>query len=195
MTSFRTWLITVVATAALGCAEPRASDLPAATATQSSDRALDPLPASFSGDLPCADCAGLRYNLNLFPDQAYFLSIRYLGKEAPVAYDTGNWTLSDERKVLALTGGREQALRFTVVDEQRLRMLGRHGRDIDSPFNYTLVRSSRLVPIEPRTVMRGMYRYMVDAGSFKECLTGRRGPVAQEGKNAELERAYSSERR
>lgn len=196
MTSFRIGLIAVVAAAALGCTGSRPSDLPVATATPSSGHALGPLPASFSGDLPCADCAGLRYNLNLFPDRAYFLSTAYLGTNAnPVVHDIGNWTLSDDQKVLTLTGGREQVLRFTVVDEQQLRLRGLDGRDIDSQLNYTLVRSSHLDPIEPRTVMRGMYRYMADAGSLKECLTGRRWPVAQEGRNADLERAYSSERR
>ncbi|MBI1799523.1 MAG: META domain-containing protein [Candidatus Eisenbacteria bacterium] len=35
-----------------------------------------------------------------------------------------------------------------------------------------------------------MYSYMADAGLFRECLTGRRIPVAQEGDNAALEAAY-----
>lgn len=37
-----------------------------------------------------------------------------------------------------------------------------------------------------------MYSYMADAGWFTDCLSGQRLPVAQEGDNAELERAYSS---
>ncbi|MGH7216346.1 MAG: YbaY family lipoprotein, partial [Nitrospiraceae bacterium] len=35
---------------------------------------LGQLPASFSGDLPCADCPGMRFRLNLFADQSFFLS-------------------------------------------------------------------------------------------------------------------------
>lgn len=158
--------------------------------------ALGALPASYAGDLPCADCAGLRYTLNLFPDQAYFLSIQYLGKEeAPGVHDIGNWILSADQKVLTLAGGRDQILRFTVVDGQQLRMRGLDGQDIDSQVNYTLVRSPHFELLTPHTVMRGMYRYMADTGSFRECLTGRQWPVAQEGKNDELERAYAGERR
>ncbi len=158
--------------------------------------ALGALPASYAGDLPCADCAGIRYSLNLFPDQAYFLSIQYLGKEeTPGVHDIGNWTLSADQKVLTLAGGRDQILRFTVVDEQGLRTRGLDGRDIDSQVNYTLVRSPHFELLTPRAVMRGMYRYMADTGSFRECLTGRRWPVAQEGKNDDLERAYAGERR
>lgn len=41
------------------------------------------LPASFTGDLPCADCAGIRYRLNLFRDRSFFLSSTYLGRETP----------------------------------------------------------------------------------------------------------------
>ena len=43
---------------------------------------------------------------------------------------------------------------------------------------------------EPKVLMRGMYSYMADAALFKECLTGRQTPVAMEGDNAALERAY-----
>jgi len=195
MKSYCLWLVTIMAVAALGCTGSQASGLQVSPAA-SSGRALDPLPASFSGDLPCADCAGLRYRLNLFPDHAYFLSMTYLGKNAnAVVYDIGNWILSEDHNILTLTGERKRVLIFTVVDERTLHLRGLDGRDIDSPLHYTLVRSSHVEPIEPRTVMRGMYRYMADAGTFKECLTGRRWPVAQEGKNADLERAYSNERR
>jgi uncharacterized lipoprotein YbaY/heat shock protein HslJ len=39
-------------------------------------------------------------------------------------------------------------------------------------------------------VQYGMYRYRADAGWFTDCQTGERFPVAQEGDNAALERAY-----
>ncbi len=38
--------------------------------------------------------------------------------------------------------------------------------------------------------LQGMYSYMADAGTFVDCATGERWPVAQEGDNATLERAY-----
>src|SRR5262245_27146713 len=34
---------------------------------------LGTLPASFIGELPCADCPGIRYHVNLFPDRVFFL--------------------------------------------------------------------------------------------------------------------------
>jgi len=38
--------------------------------------------------------------------------------------------------------------------------------------------------------LQGMYSYMADAGTFLDCATGERWPVAHEGDNAKLERAY-----
>jgi uncharacterized lipoprotein YbaY/heat shock protein HslJ len=42
---------------------------------------------------------------------------------------------------------------------------------------------------------QGLYTYMADAGMFVDCATGERLPVAQEGDNAALERAYSAARK
>jgi len=49
-------------------------------------------------------------------------------------------------------------------------------------------------PTSPSKQLRGMYSYMADAGWFVDCLSGARLPVAQEGDNAALERAYTSAR-
>ncbi len=38
--------------------------------------------------------------------------------------------------------------------------------------------------------LRGMYSYMADAGTFLDCATREQWPVAHEGDNASLERAY-----
>src|SRR4029077_17369306 len=77
---------------------------------------LGPLPASFNGDLPCADCPGIRYRLNLFADQSFFLSTVYLGRDNPVTYEIGSWTLSSDRQILTLHGGQERPLTFRVID-------------------------------------------------------------------------------
>ena len=45
------------------------------------EKILGQLPASFSGDLPCADCPGIRYQLDLFSDHVFFLRMIYLGKD------------------------------------------------------------------------------------------------------------------
>jgi copper homeostasis protein (lipoprotein) len=153
-------------------------------------RPFSPLPASFAGDLPCADCEALRYRLNLFADQSYFLGTEYVGRKDGNHYDIGTWIVSADGRTLTLKGGREANELFRVVDRRTLRKLALDGRDIESQLNYSLVRTPRFEPIEPHLPMRGMVRYLADAGTFTECLTGQRWPVATRGQDATLEREY-----
>jgi uncharacterized lipoprotein YbaY/heat shock protein HslJ len=46
-----------------------------------------------------------------------------------------------------------------------------------------------------KATIRGMYSYMADAGILTDCRTGKKYPVAQEGDNAALERAYAKVRK
>ncbi len=56
----------------------------------------------------------------------------------------------------------------------------------------TVNASEKRKPAPPSGTMslQGMYSYMADAGIFEDCATRERWPVAQEGDNASLERAY-----
>ena len=157
--------------------------------------ALRQLPASFSGVLPCADCEGIRYRLNLFPDGAFHLLTTYLGRAgaAPRA-DLGTWLVSSNQRVLVLKGGGEAPVFFRLVDGTTLRKLDLEGRDITSSLNYALVRAAAFEPVDARLTVRGVFSYMADAGLFTECLTGQRWPVAHEGDNAALEREYAKVR-
>jgi copper homeostasis protein (lipoprotein) len=156
-------------------------------------QALGQLPASFSGDFPCADCPGIRYQLNLFPDRVFFLRMTYLGKDESFD-DLGTWIVSPDDKTLVLQGGREAPHRFAIKDEATLRKLDLEGHAIASALNYDLKRAASLQLIEPRVSMTGMYRYMADAGIFTECRSRRRMPVAQEQDNAASEAAYTRAR-
>ena len=156
---------------------------------------LGALPATFAGDLPCADCVALRYRLNLFPDGSFFLSTLYEGRSTEPAYDIGAWALSSDRGTLVLQGGREAPLRFRIVDAGTLRLLDQDGRDIESKLNYALARQPQFAPMEPRLTMRGLYRREGKAGVFTECLTRQRWTVIPTGANAALERETDKARR
>ena len=149
------------------------------------------VPASFEGVLPCADCEGIRYHLDLFEDEVFFLRMSYLGRGADaVLDDIGSWKFDSDRTTLALRGVGEAPVMFRIVDQATLRKLDLEGRTIESSLNYELRRTAAFSPIEPKLVMRGMYRYMADAAVFEECLTRRRFPVSMEADNVALERAY-----
>ena len=55
------------------------------------------LPASFAGDLPCADCERLRYRLNLWADQVFHLRRTWEGTD--VRRDAvGRWSVDPDRR-------------------------------------------------------------------------------------------------
>lgn len=163
----------------------------AAPADQPEPAALRELPAYFEGDLPCADCPGIHYRLDLHEDRVFFLRTTYHGRGAGAVHDLiGTWTLASDDNRIALFGGTEAPIFFRIVDADTIRKLDIEGRDIESSLNYDLRRKDDLEPIEPRLMMRGMYRYLADAALFEECLTGRRFPVSPEADNVALERAY-----
>ncbi len=154
---------------------------------------LPPLPASFAGVLPCADCEGIRYELDLRPGEVYFLRLTYLGKgEAAVFDDVGQWSLMDTEPVLVLRGGGEAPGFFSISSPERLRKRDIEGHEIVSSLPYELERTEPYAPLVPRLRLRGMYAYLADAAWFEECLTGLRLPVAMEADNAALERAYGA---
>ncbi len=150
-----------------------------------------PLPATYVGMLPCADCPGIRYHLNMFADNVFHLRMTYL--ERPAAGDLddiGSWALSSDGRTLILKGGHEGQEMFAVKGPQTLRKLDLEGGEIASSLPYDLERAAAFTAFEPRLAMSGMYSYMADAAVFTECLTGARYPVAMEADNVALERAY-----
>ncbi len=155
---------------------------------------LGPLPASFSGQLPCADCPGIRYDLNLFPDQSYFSRMTYLDRNAKPHDEIGRWVASDGGARLALMRGSVPADRFAVKSKDDLRKLDMQGNEIESKLNYDLKRTAQFERLEPRLEMRGMFRYMADAANFTECQTGQRWAVAMESDYRALESAYTQSR-
>ena len=148
------------------------------------------LPALYAGVLPCADCEGIRHELDLRPTNVFFLRMTYLGKPPPNTFDDiGQWSIHDDQ-VLTLRGGRDAPMAWSIEDVGTLRKLDVHGNPIDLSANLDITRQPSYASLEPQLQMRGMYQYMADAALFEECLTGLKMPVATEGESAAVERAY-----
>jgi len=166
--------------------------------TTSTEPGIAPLPATFVGDLPCADCSGQRLTLTLRPGGIFLLRQTYVGVAAgkdEQVYELGRWVVPEDRTRLILQSGAEAPRQFAIKDAGRLSLLGNDGQEIRSRLNYDLVRSDRVDPIDDTIRLRGMFSYLADAASFTECRTGRRFPVAQERDYLALERAYLGARR
>src|SRR4030095_3774732 len=85
---------------------------------------LGTLPASFIGELPCADCPGIRYQVNLFSDRVFFLRTTHIGRGDSANFDDiGSWVISSDRAILILKGGRDAPEIFAIKDRDTLRKL------------------------------------------------------------------------
>ena len=52
------------------------------------------LPAHYSGLLPCADCEGIRYDVDLRENNVYFMRMSYLGRSSNDPIDQiGLWSV------------------------------------------------------------------------------------------------------
>jgi copper homeostasis protein (lipoprotein) len=154
-----------------------------------------PLPTSFLGVLPCADCPGVEYHLELFEDGAYYFRMTYQGRDGAPLDDIGTWVRSSDGRVLALHGGREAPVMFAIAGPDTLDKLDHDGRPIVSAQNHSLARTGGLEPLEPYLHMRGMFRYFAGSALFEECLTGRKMPVTMDADYLRLEQAYLQARR
>ncbi len=156
------------------------------------------LPASYLGELPCADCPGMRTILTLAPDSVFFL--RRVYREAENGQDKtvsthGRWRVREDGQVLYLYRRGQREGSFTILAESALRMRDPSDREIVSELNYTLTRMGGTDSIPDRLRLTGYYSYIADTGTFTDCDAARSIRVAQEGANAELEKAYLAVRR
>ncbi|HET9036466.1 MAG TPA: META domain-containing protein, partial [Myxococcaceae bacterium] len=93
------------------------------------------LPASFVGDLPCADCPGIRTHLDLWPDHAFHARQEYLGRNVTRDF-LGRWRVDPARKALILDGSAGTVLQLAIQGPNKLRLLDRQGKPIVSNLPY-----------------------------------------------------------
>ena len=98
-------------------------------------------PAVFAGELPCADCAGIRTELDLRANGTWFMRSTYLGRGDDATHEAmGSFALATDTDRLVLRGDREPPRMFRVVDARTIRLLDRDGNEIGSTLNYQLQR-------------------------------------------------------
>lgn len=106
------------------------------------------LPATFVGTLPCADCPGVHYQVNLLADHRFVSRMSYEEREGSFE-ERGTWQLANEGKVLVLQGSKARE-QFALLDRDTLRKLDANGTEIESKLNYDLKRALKFTPIEQK---------------------------------------------
>lgn len=128
-------------------------------------------PSSFLGNLPCADCPGIRYHLDIWPDHAFHLRREWLEK-SNVQVDIGRWRIESNRRVLVLDGPGETLPQFEILAPDTLRLVDPRGNHIVSRLPYNLGSDGTLQAIDVSLPMGGELSVEGDTLHFTECLTG-----------------------
>ena len=108
-------------------------------ATPAADSGLTGLPATFAGTLPCADCPGIDYRLDINPDHTYSSKMTYQERQATLS-ESGQWDLNGT--TLTLHSAQGSTEKFSVRDADTLRGLDMNGQEIVSQHNYDLKRQA-----------------------------------------------------
>ena len=156
---------------------------------------LGSLPATYTGLMPCADCTGIRYQVDLLPKNAFVQRTTYLrsGMDAST-YAVGSWSISADGHTLILDGGHNNLGYWSIESTQTLRKLDTQGHAITSTLPYDLKRATGVAPVEPRLQLQGMFSTRADAPRFRECRSQLEWPVARSDDYPSLERAYNEKR-
>jgi heat shock protein HslJ len=147
------------------------------------------LPASFIGNLPCADCPGIRTHLDLWPDQVFHARQEYLGRKVTRDF-LGHWRVDPDRKALILEGSGGNVLHLGIQGPDRLRLLDREGKPIVSKLPYELVSDGTLHPTELALTLAGEMTYFADSPRIVLCATGRNHPIAMEADFLKAQETY-----
>lgn len=135
---FNTALLVLMAALLAACS---ASDQKANGSDTGADTALGKLPAAYQGELPCADCEGIRYHLALFDDKRYTLEMVYLGTgEQDRFQKQGQWSLNAKSDTLTLDGIDDGPNQWRIISPDTIEMLGMDGKPAVSQLNYKLQR-------------------------------------------------------
>lgn len=146
------------------------------------------LPATFAGRVPCADCEAERFQLNLWPDQVFFLRRAWIGKDRRQD-SIGRWSVDADRHVLDLRGAGAE-LQFRILGPDRLELLAPDEKATLPDGDSVLTATGELQTFDPHLPLRGMLTYVADEARFTECLTGRDYPLVKDGDYQALEHAY-----
>ena len=152
-----------------------------------------PSPANitYSGTIPCADCRSRNLTVTLFDDKTFRLkrvSIGVQGGGNKIEYDLGRWSRKGSR--LVLDNGEKWPLQFRYLSEKEIRMLDQRGNEIVSKLDYSLRKKPFVDILAGPMKLNGMFLYMADAFTFKECKTGKSYPLVFQSPDVSVEKQY-----
>ena len=167
-----------------------------AASTPSEPPGLGEVPVTFSGLLPCAECAGEQLVVTFFPDGSFRLRSKFQdepGTGVTVYHDLGRWTREADQ-ALRLDNAAGAPRVFRELSRDALEVLDGEGGQAPGAPLPVLTLQPAIDRVDGPMPLRGMYTYFADAALLEECHTGRAFLVVIDGAHLELERAYLENR-
>ena len=147
---------------------------------------------SFTGTLPCADCPGIQYHLNLYRDGRFEVRQEYL-ERGDINIINGIWLL--EKRNLHLVNQQHTLPAFYFSSNNRLAMLDLAGKPISSALNYQLERTAEFSKLDTRQPMLGLYLLQDNQATFTLCQSGESLVVANTQHHLPMMRHYQQDER
>ncbi|WP_445426688.1 META domain-containing protein [Alishewanella sp. HL-SH06] len=147
---------------------------------------------TFEGVLPCADCSGIAYHINLYRDGRFEARQEYLGR-GQVQLISGSWLL--EKRTLHLINQQSTLPVFHFRSNQHLVMTDLAGKPILSSEAYQLSRYASLKKLDQRQPLLGMYQLKNNVATFITCQNGDTLPVANTQNHLPMMRLYQQDTR
>ncbi len=111
--------------------------------------------AVWEGNLPCADCETLDYQLTLKADKSFDEKSLYRGESLSEVHETGTWVMNNDSVIILKQG--ETVLKYFSFHGQHLEMMDLEGKPIESSLNYQL---QKLTIQDMELLTEGRWRLM-----------------------------------
>ena len=94
--------------------------------------------ATWEGEIPCADCPGISYTLDLKNDSTFSEKMVYEGKSVDPFINNGIWIINKDGKIVLTSSTKGSSPQYLLYDGEFVEMLDGDGNKIESNLNHTL---------------------------------------------------------
>lgn len=94
--------------------------------------------STWEGEIPCADCPGILYTLDLKNDNLYSGKLVYLEKSVDPFASNGTWSIDAEGKIVLTPSTKGSSSQFLLYNGEYVEMLDADGKKIETKLNYKL---------------------------------------------------------
>lgn len=151
-----------------------------------------PLPATFTGEIPCPDCLKVEITLNLRPDAIYQLRKTYRMEQGPpkVESQLGLWRFAENGNFVILGKEKGTLKSYAITDKDRLKFVGQESVADESQIEYDLLREPEFKPFSDSVKLRGMLSYGAGNAVMAECESGQSFAVTGDAEYRRLVQTY-----